>query len=250
MGKFERYYEGMSAKMTADLATISRAFDHPGASGRNNEKILQKFLELHLPSEYGVTNGKVVAADGQESRETDLILYNKNECPLLMTGADFQLVPIESCICVISIKTRLTKPELSDALNQIASVRNLPRLAATVLVDAANSGTPFRQAFHVAPEKVLRPRAMVFAFESGWSSADMAEEAFRELLNEKHDDLRPNGLCLLDQTHMARKPYSLRLGRYDDYPLLYLFIHLLNIMGSFPRQRPDISMYVGNVSGA
>ena len=133
------------------------------------------------------------------------------------------------------MKTTLTKPELRDAMKSLASVRKLPRRAASI--GANNSLVP------VAEDKVLRPRAFVFAYKSDWSSSNSLSASFVDLLSEFNDDVRPNAVCALDQAFVARRPYTTEVRVYAEHALLHFFLFLVKAMDSRPRYRTDLTKY-------
>jgi len=231
----QRHYAGLAKRMLSELESISDQMSHSGEKGRNNEAILVEFLRRRLPTRYTVSTGKVVATGGQESGQIDVIVHDRLETPAFVDAHAWSLVPVESVYAVISVKTTLTKPELRDALASLASVRSLPRTAASVLVAGRMEA--------VAEENVLRPRALVFAFKSSWSGFDGCQSAFVELLAEFADDLRPNGVCVLDQGFLLRKPYTTNVQSYVEHSLLHFFLFLVKAMDGRPRYRTDLSKY-------
>ena len=118
-----------------------------------------------------------------------------------MDGRAWSFVPVEAVYAVISVKTTLDKSELIDALESIQSVRSLPRKAAVAYF-------PKGEVPKIIEGSVLRPRAYIFAYKSSWSDASSINKAFKEVITGIHDDLRPNGVCALDQGFIIRKPHT------------------------------------------
>jgi len=231
----QRHYAGLAKRMLSEIESISDQMSHAGEKGRNNEAILCEFLGRRLPSRYTVSTGKVVATGGAESGQIDVIIHDRLETPAFIDAHAWKLVPIESVYAVISVKTTLTKPELRDAIESLASVRCLPKKAASVLVNGRLAG--------VEDGLVLRPRALVFAFKSGWTSLDGFRRSFDELLSEIQDDDRPNGVCLLEHAFVMRKPYTTDLVSFTEHSLLHFFLFLVKAMDTMPRYRTDLSKY-------
>lgn len=230
-----RHYEGITKRMASEMESISDQMTHCGEKGRNNEGILAEFLRRHLPTRYTVSTGKVVAVGGLDSKQTDLIIHDRAETPAFVDAHAWSLVPVESVSAVISVKTRLTKDELRESIEGLASVRGLPRLAA---VQTSNG-----QLVSVPETHVLRPRALIFAFESGWATVDGCSTAFVNLLEPTADDLRPNGICLLDQGFVVRRPFTTELVTYATHPLLHFFLFLVKAIDSKGRHQLDLGRY-------
>jgi hypothetical protein len=236
-----RHYDGIAQRMISELETISDEISHAGEKGRNNEEILKAFLARHLPTRYTVSTGKVVSVGGRDSGQIDLIVHDRLDTPLLFDARACSLVPIESVYAVISVKTTLNKDELRDAIKSIESVRALPRAAA--LSKSGNRFVP------VSEDQVLRPRALVFAFRSTWASFDSCQKAFVDLLNEVSDDNRPNGVCVLKQGFMIRRPFTTSLIPYVDHALMHFFMFLVRTIGNRPQYHVDISKYFSDDYG-
>jgi hypothetical protein len=231
----KRHYEGISERMLSELRTISEEMSHAGEKGRNNEAILRNFLSRHLPTRFTVSTGKVVAAGELQSGQIDLIVHDRLDTPALSDAHAWSLVPIESVQAVISVKTTLDRAELKDAMASIESVRKLPRIAAL-----SKNGNKFEP----VPEKeVLRPRGLIFAYKSAWSNFDSCVSAFVELLDELEDDYRPNGVCILEQGFLLRRPFSKETIRFNEHFLLHFFMFLVSTISNRPQYHLDLIKY-------
>jgi hypothetical protein len=222
--------------MLSEIDTISAEMTHQGEKGRNNEAVLIEFLRRLLPTRYTVSTGTVAAVGGHTSGQVDVIIHDRLETPAFKEAYAWSIVPIESVHAVISVKTTLTKPELRDAMASLASVRSLPRKAARVEINGALQT--------VSEDKVLRPRAFVFAFKAKWKSPDAVGKAFVELLSELSDDLRPNAVCALGSAFLPRRPFTIDVRTYKEHMLLHFFLFLVKSLESRPRYRPDLSKYI------
>lgn len=221
--------------MLSELKSISSQMSHQGEKGRNNEAILLKFLAGHLPTRYTVSTGKVVGVGNRESGQVDIIVHDRLHTPALVDSHAWSLVPVESVYGVISVKSSLNKNELRSAVDSIQSVRKLPRFAAKF-----QNGSEF---LHVPESDVLRPRGLVFAFESKWSSLEACAEAFVDVIGPMDDHNRPNAVCVLDQGFLIRKPFSTELIKFSDFALMHFFMFLVRAMETRPSYSVDLSRY-------
>ena len=93
--------------------------------GGEREDVLEEFLLPLLPERLGIGRGEIRAGNGQWSKQEDLILYDKLNCPRLLVGNRSQVLPVESVGAIIEVKTRLGTKEIRDAMQNISSVRKL-----------------------------------------------------------------------------------------------------------------------------
>jgi hypothetical protein len=107
----------------ADKATT------PGLVGSAKEEAVRKKLESILPSKVGVKSGCVIDSYGKTSNQIDLILYEKDLCPVFCINGDnnTNYIPCECVIAVGEIKSTLNKRELFDAVEKIARIKRLQR---------------------------------------------------------------------------------------------------------------------------
>lgn len=230
-----KHYVGLTTRMLSEIETISDRMSHQGEKGRNNEHVLQAFLNDHLPRRYCVSTGKVISANGQESGQVDLIVHDRMTTPAFVEARAWSLVPIESVYAVISVKTTLNKEELRDSLDSIAKVRALPR-AAAIMYDAGHM-------IAVREEDVLRPRGFVFAFRSSWSTPEGADKAFQDLLPGVDDALRPNAVCALNQCLIIRRAYTTETILFSEHSLMHFVVFLVQTMDKRPRYQVDLKKY-------
>jgi len=98
------------AAAVAEAKTI-QPVEHNGLRGALREMVVRQLLHPLLPPDVGIGTGVVISAAGQQSKQTDIILYDKNLIPPLLL-ADQGLFPIESVLVSIEVKSILTQSEL------------------------------------------------------------------------------------------------------------------------------------------
>jgi hypothetical protein len=111
----------------------SKDIKHPRDVGNTREAILSGFLEAsgYLPAQYSVSNAsvRVASTQGFLSREIDILLFDRSSSIVLMKREEEYLVyPAESAYGAIQVKSRLTKPELAKAFENIASYKKLRKV--------------------------------------------------------------------------------------------------------------------------
>ena len=103
---------------------------HPRDIGNIRENILKDFLNLSgvLPKKYQISHNsaRVVSSTGHISNEIDILIYDYlNNISLMNRGDVYTAYPVESVYGVIQVKSVLTKKEIKNALDNIASYKKL-----------------------------------------------------------------------------------------------------------------------------
>ena len=105
----------------ANIGTV----DHSGLKGRIREIITEKLLKPLLPPGVETGSGKIIDSQGNQSAETDIIIYSRLTLPPLIYGHSTGLYPVEACIYSIEVKSILNATELQDTLKKVRRLRNL-----------------------------------------------------------------------------------------------------------------------------
>lgn len=120
-----------SLSLQAGFAEIKAAFTHNTTKGAGGEALVAEFLQTRLPEQIGCSAGQVIDSSGAVSKQVDVVLYDRSRTPMLFrspNGLD-QLIPVEGVLCVIEVKTHLTKAMLPGILENCRSVKRLTRTA-------------------------------------------------------------------------------------------------------------------------
>jgi hypothetical protein len=145
--------------------------DHAGLKGRFREIFVADLLQPVLSSDFLAGSGLVIDSHGGTSSEVDVVVFDKFHVPAVLYKGSDGLFPIEGVYYYGEIKSRLTKPELKDAVEKFRRYRSLNPL-------------PNRQG-----QKEWGPR-FIFA----WSS-DLKE---REIDSELHRYFEVDGAAAVD----------------------------------------------------
>lgn len=105
---------------------------HPRDIGDIREDILKEFLGKSgiLPQKYQIATNRarVVSTTGHISNEIDILIYdNLNNISLMNRGNVYTAFPVESVYGVIQVKSVLTKKEIKNGLDNIASYKKLDK---------------------------------------------------------------------------------------------------------------------------
>ena len=120
----------------------------PGQVGSAREVPTRKKLEQLLPRGIAVGSGFVIDSFGRTSQQIDVVLYEKDLCPVYSINDDPETTyyPCEGVIAAGEIKSDISSDELRDVFNKCVSVRQLRRYVRQVEHTSANhlSEYPFR----------------------------------------------------------------------------------------------------------
>lgn len=101
----------------------------PGLVGSAREHEVRKKLQSVLPTKVAVATGCVIDSYGGTSNQSDIVLFEKDHCPVFSINGDpaATYIPCESVMAVGEIKSSLGTAEIDDAVNKIAKVKALRR---------------------------------------------------------------------------------------------------------------------------
>ena len=129
-----RLLEAHGAYLKAQYEASS-IIGHSLEKGEWRESFIRNWLSEILPEKYGVTSGIVFSAEDEtgntQSKQQDVIIYDRINCPRLFVNATQsglpKCIPIESVYCTIEVKSCIDSEKLIDAIKNYASVRRLKK---------------------------------------------------------------------------------------------------------------------------
>jgi hypothetical protein len=195
MNLVSQYWRGVLRRLQAELEDFNRIIGHMGEMGRENEQSLARILENLVPARYGIGSGLIFDADGNDSKQTDIVIFNAVDEPAVMAQTNQVLFPIENVLAAIEIKTTVDGEEVTDIGEKVASLRALsprtgkhPLYAAVAYKSSQHLETIAKHINNLKTEETdLRPDiflvvepAMIglsahIATELGWTLPDSAD---------------------------------------------------------------------------
>lgn len=188
----------------------------PGLVGQARERAVRTRLESILPGGVGVGTGCVIDSEGNASKQMDVVLYEREFCPVFRVEEDVSYFPCESVIAVGSIKSRIGKKELRDIYDNIASVRRLRRFAKPANGKDCSEG---KVEWRTYLDKTTRcsdgdwetfqnasSSAQIYAFGLGQSFRAKPETMMKhtiDLYDEIPAEFRPNVVLTVEQQMLA-----------------------------------------------
>lgn len=215
----QEWFRRQQERMIADLREVRTVHDHPTAKGDGTELHWLQMLCSRLPARYRADRAFVIDADGNRSHQMDIVVHDRQFCPVLLDTAGGIHIPAESVYAVIEVKQDLTRQHVKYAGEKIASVRRLRRTSATFPHAAGRSRTE--------PQQIL---GGIVTFESGWSPP--FGEPFERALCELPPDQRIDVGCALcdggfDVAYDQGGEAQIAHGASDS-SLIFFFLRLLH----------------------
>jgi hypothetical protein len=184
----QRYWAGVLQRLRTEVDSFSSLVQHYGERGRANELAFAQVLERFLPARWGVGTGMLVDRDGRQSRQMDIVIYERSDQPAIFAQTTLLLHPVETVVACIEIKTTITK-------NDIETDIEAKRASITELLPA---------------DGYLRPLFVLVAYKSAVSPKSLAA-----LLTSPAPDNRVDLACVLSWCLLAGTAEV--LGHEGDY---------------------------------
>lgn len=176
-------------KLLSDF-NISAQIKHPGVTGTYREDSLKRFLiDGRLPSKYGIGSGEIIGPNSNISRQSDMVIYDKENCPVIVFSESVQVFPSESVYGVIEVKSKLSKQKLIEGLENIAAFKQL----------VPEGQISQRNVFMTMNYERPRPFGIIFAYSLSGNSLDSLVENLREYEARTPEDLWPNMVVVLNE---------------------------------------------------
>jgi hypothetical protein len=125
LGIVEKYWDGATRRLQVEADVFNQLIEHNGEKGRANELSAARFFERVLPEGIGIGTGMVIDHSGRQSKQCDLIIFERTGHPRLFSQTDTLIHPIDTVLMVIEVKTTLNASEVAEIGEKVASLRQL-----------------------------------------------------------------------------------------------------------------------------
>lgn len=212
--RFLHLQETLASRLKGD-----RLIPHPGEKGTASEESWRAMLSDYLPRRYCVAKAFVIDSLGQESRQLDLVIHDRQFSPFLFNQDGALYIPAESVYAVFEVKQKLDRETLRYAGEKAASVRNLYRTSDAFTWAGGK----------MAAREPIPILAGLLCFESKWSPP--FGPPLIESLGDLSADQRIDLVCALthgsfEVQYAENAPPSLDLSA-PDAALIFFFLRLL-----------------------
>jgi hypothetical protein len=202
------------------------AKQHSGNRGLSREKALSAFLSAQLPKRFEVTTGEAIDAGERRSGQLDLVIYDRNLTAPLLSDDSGDLLPAESLLAVIEVKSTLTNDELKTCAHA-AKALSLLRPYGKEFVEPRKDGEPADDGRH-------RCQYSIVAFKSNLGTTDWAAKEWERLTRAVSEvDVsasRIDRVLVLDQGMLVPPSCTARTQADGKGMLRDWFLHLSNFL--------------------
>ena len=123
VGPAARLFEAAQNDLWRSWRDAEQSTDHPGIRGDIREDGFRTFLSSKLGGQFRVSTGEAVDAASRTSKQLDAIISSGTGF-VLRSGSNV-LLPAESVLAVVEVKSTLTNADLLDSAVKAQSVRDL-----------------------------------------------------------------------------------------------------------------------------
>lgn len=178
------FCDGLGERLVSAFSGAGRATT-PGLVGSAREVAVRRELQAALQAGLAVGTGCVIDSYGGTSKQTDIIIYERDLCPVFLVAEapDAGYFPCEGVMAVGEVKSSLDNVGLSDIFEKIRSVKKLRRRAEPEQSLLGPASVPFR------------------SYGSAISSQGTPDEQFDQSHNER-DQIY--GFALVGSTALVR----------------------------------------------
>jgi len=212
-------YIDLQKKLLADLE-IGQNIKHPTTKGDATEIDWLTMLDRHLPKRYHVKKAFVVDADGNLSDQIDVVIFDRQYCPLLFEHNGATYVPAESVYAGFEVKQTLNKEFIEYAGEKIESIRELRRTSVNIHYAAGV----------YPPKKPFKIIGGILSLDSDWNPGlgEPLRKAIFNLAEPQHLDLGCSLRCgSFDVEYLNDQLSKLEIGNQET-ALVYLIMHLID----------------------
>lgn len=126
-------FERVHRKLLSELEDAEQTVSHDGTRGSVSETSWIKVLRNYLPNRYAVASGIIIDCEGHTSDQIDVVIYDLQYTPVLLTQEPHQYIPAEAVYAVLEAKPAINKGTLEYAGKKAASVRSLKRTSVPII---------------------------------------------------------------------------------------------------------------------
>jgi hypothetical protein len=112
-----------ATKNMIQLYETSRTISHEGEKGMFREFFIAQLIRPLLPQQYGIGTGIIIDAYGNQSKQSDIIIYDRRLLPPIFASESRGIFPIDSVLIVLEVKSKIAASDYGD-LVEAASLFN------------------------------------------------------------------------------------------------------------------------------
>lgn len=221
------------------------AFNHSLTKGEEREVPFIDFFTENLPKTYSIVKGEVVDLSGQSSPQLDVMIYDSSRNFPFYSGDNY-ILPAESLLASIEIKSKLTQEEIRKILINAKKLKTLKPFGKNLDIS--------KQRRDVEDKVTCRYFHTVFAYDTDLSAKDWSKNEFERIVRvakeEKIDHTLLDRVIVLNKG-LINPTYSIAKESTDNANMfLHYYIDLLNYLQRENTRRQTVPYldYAGKLS--
>lgn len=212
-------------QLRSEFEHIKNTNPHYAERGAETEKILEDFLNIHLPKRFAAGSGLVIDNKDNISLQSDVLIYDALNSPIYRKGERVLILPSDNVAAAIEVKSSLNKAELEDSAKKIASVKKLVKTPIT------NADQPVTFSSLITTKTL----GAVFAYDSKTSLETLADN-LREINQSYPSDQWIDVIVVLDKGVIGYTIQNVFEQEFpgwfggaatNEFPVLPIYIHLI-----------------------
>lgn len=143
------YFDFVTDELLQKLKQV-KAFvkRHNPTIGLLTEEILRDFLRTHLPKVVSVEQGFIIRKNGELSRQCDIIIYDCMFYAPFYRINDVVVVPEESVLALVEVKTSITKKSFHEVIEYFADFKEFGSIKTYLFMFKSASISRLSDYFH------------------------------------------------------------------------------------------------------
>jgi len=209
----------LQEQMIAKFQTSREFIHHLPTKGAAAEQNWLSMLKTYLPERYRADSAFVVDSGGASSQQIDIVIYDRQYSPLILSQDGVLYVPVESVYAVFDVKHEMRRTSILEAAEKAESVRRLNRTTVHIKYVA---GT-------YRPKALFEITAGVLSLEAWWKEG--LGVSLQKVLNE----LTPGGFLNLGCALLSGSFEAIRRGKRvkvetssPQAAMIFFFLRLLH----------------------
>jgi len=145
---------------------------HKGLKGQLREIVTRDLLSPLLPSDVGIGTGEIISANNRQSRQQDVVIFDKSILPPILFEESTGIFPIEAVLYAIEVKSKMTAHEIKSS-----------HKSATELIGFEYQSGDYDEFGKTTPHIVGKVISAILAFDT-----DLSLEGKNDI--ERYDEIR------------------------------------------------------------
>ena len=128
--KATRLVSDYASALVRSMLVVSESLwdlDHTTSKGTLRELLVSSLLRRFLSSQFSVSSGVIVNQGGEQSNQMDVIILDNRVLPPFIYEQNLGVIPVESVVAVIEVKSRLDDCEVKKADNAAGRLKAISR---------------------------------------------------------------------------------------------------------------------------